>query len=143
MSTYTYELFFIHRHISHNEKDASEEASLLQIELLVTSERIAPRNSKLLLDELELIRADAADGADIILGQLGGVDLDLETANDANELVRLVSHDWLLSQAIERRMSIPKFTEHETRQASHARSRISLKRSDMLSEWFPIIKQFL
>ncbi len=33
---------------------------------------------ELLLDGLELIRANAAHGADVVLGQLGGVDLDLE-----------------------------------------------------------------
>ena len=48
---------------------------------------------ELLLDGLELIRANAAHGANIVLGQLGGVDLDLEAANNANELVSLVSHD--------------------------------------------------
>lgn len=48
---------------------------------------------ELLLDGLELIRANAAHGADVVLGQLGGVDLDLEAANNANELVSLVSHD--------------------------------------------------
>ena len=36
---------------------------------------------------------NAAHGADVVLGQLGGVDLDLEAANNANELVSLVSHD--------------------------------------------------
>ena len=48
---------------------------------------------ELLLNGLELIRANAAHGADVVLGQLGGVDLDLEAANNANELVSLVSHD--------------------------------------------------
>lgn len=47
----------------------------------------------LLLDELELVRADAAQRADVILGQLGGVNLDLVAAHNANELVSLVSHD--------------------------------------------------
>lgn len=48
---------------------------------------------ELLLNGLELIRANAAHGADVVLGQLGSVDLDLEAANNANELVSLVSHD--------------------------------------------------
>ena len=48
---------------------------------------------ELLLNGLELIRANAAHGADVVLGQLGGVDRDLEAANNANELVSLVSHD--------------------------------------------------
>ena len=39
---------------------------------------------ELLLDGLELIRANAAHGANVVLGQLGGVDLDLEAANNAN-----------------------------------------------------------
>ena len=39
--------------------------------LLLVNE--SPLETQLLLDELELIRADAADGADIILGQLAGV----------------------------------------------------------------------
>ena len=49
----------------------------------------------LLLDELELIRADAAHGADVVLGKLGGIDLDLVAAHDAHELVGLllVTHD--------------------------------------------------
>ena len=47
----------------------------------------------LLLNELELVRANAAQRADVILGQLGGVNLDLVAAHKANELVGLVSHD--------------------------------------------------
>ena len=54
---------------------------------------------ELLLDELKLIGTDAADRAHVILGQLGRVDLNLITANDAHELIRLLflSHDVLLS----------------------------------------------
>ena len=50
-------------------------------------------NRELLLDGLELIGTHAANGAHEVLGQLGGVNLDLVTANGANELVGLVSHD--------------------------------------------------
>jgi len=58
-----------------------------------------PRADELLLDELKLIGTDAAHRAHIILGQLGRIDLNLVTANDAHELIRLLllSHDVLLS----------------------------------------------
>ena len=61
--------------------------------------RLSPCVYELLLDELKLIGADAAHRAHIILGQLGRIDLNLVTTNDANELIRLLllSHDVLLS----------------------------------------------
>ena len=61
--------------------------------------RLSPCVCELLLDELKLIGTDAAHRAHVILGQLGRVDLNLVTANDANELIRLLllSHDVLLS----------------------------------------------
>ena len=61
--------------------------------------RLSPCACELLLDELKLIGTDAAHRAHVILGQLGRIDLNLVTANDAHELIRLLllSHDVLLS----------------------------------------------
>ena len=45
---------------------------------------------RLLLDKLKLVGTNAANGADVILRKLGGVNLDLVAANDAYELVLLL-----------------------------------------------------